>query len=71
MTRNELVVTIAGLIATFALPWPCVGEAENVDLRIATLSTPFDPQHGASALRPYGVLERVRTGPLAGSQPTR
>ena len=66
MNRKELAVTIAGLIATFALPWPQSEEA------------PQQPQAAASeamrtraAIGLYDSFGRVRTGPTEGIQPTR
>lgn len=70
MTRAELAVTIAGLIATFALPWPC-GEAESVELRVATIAVHFAPQGTANRPRPHEDVRRVRAVPDAKSQPTR
>ena len=68
MNRRELVVTIAGLIATFFLPWPQSDEA--LERRTSVVARSID---SVRASPPPGLYEsgRVRTGPTGGIQPTR
>jgi hypothetical protein len=62
MNRKELAVTVIGLLATFALPWPCAEEPavfeRNANQRIAIA----EPSGQALPVQPYGVRE-VRTDP--------
>lgn len=67
MNRKELAVTIAGLIATFSLPWPQSEEA--LERRQATMMA--DAGRPRATLGSYEIFGRVRTGPTEGIQPTR
>ena len=69
MTRSELAVTIAGLIATFCLPWP-QGEETHARRQIAAATRSTDAPANAR-LEVYETFGRVRTGPTEGTQPTR
>jgi hypothetical protein len=69
MTRSELAVTIAGLIATFCLPWP---QSEETHARRQFAAATHSIAARASArLGAYETFGRVRTGPTDGIQPTR
>ena len=68
MNRKELAVTIAGLIATFSLPWPQSQEAREPRPPTAVAS---DAARTRAAAGIYGSFGRVRTGPTEGIQPTR
>ena len=69
MNRSEYWVTIAGLIATFGLPWPQNDEALERPPTMAARSV--DPGWTSVLPRLYGTFGRVRTGPTEGIQPTR
>jgi hypothetical protein len=68
MNRKELAVTIAGLIATFALPWPQSDAAPELRRTTAAATQAAGCR---AALGLYGIFGRVRTGPAEGIQPTR
>lgn len=77
MSRSELAVTIAGLLATFFLPWPA-GEEAIERPRSASARAIEPAQAGvligpaqAGSGAPYGDFGRVRTGPTEGIHPTR
>ena len=71
MNRKELAITVVGLIATFALPWPCAEQGPQSEPTARISNSAGEHTRSLPRPRPYGVLERVRTGPLAGLQPTR
>ena len=69
MNRGELLVTIAGLIATFVLPWPAGGEA--LERRLMTDAGSIESAQPRALRGTYEAFGRVRTGPTEGIQPTR
>lgn len=69
MTRTELAVTIAGLVATFCLPWP---ESAPTADAYPLAAGPANQAPGRAALAaPHCDFGRVRTGPTEGIQPMR
>ena len=68
MNRKELAVTIAGLIATFALPWP---QSEQAPQRRQAAAAASEAMRTRAAIGLYDSFGRVRTGPTEGIQPTR
>ena len=70
MNRKELAVTIAGLVATFCLPWP---QSEESHARRQFAAAPRSIEAGTKTaqLEAYESFGRVRTGPTDGIQPTR
>ena len=69
MNRSELAVTIAGLIATFCLPWP---QSEETHARRQFAKPTRSIEAGTSAKpEAYEIFGRIRTGPTDGIQPTR
>ena len=69
MNRGELVVTIAGLIGTFFLPWPQNDAAPERRPTLVARSIDAGTEEAAAGL--YESFGRVRTGPKEGIQPTR
>ena len=69
MNRSELAVTIAGLIATFCLPWP-QSEETHARRQFAAATRPVEARTNVG-LEAYEIFGRVRTGPTEGIQPTR
>ena len=69
MQRGELVVTIAGLIGTYFLPWPQGDEAPERQPTMVARSIDAGTEDPAAGL--YESFGRVRTGPKEGIQPTR
>jgi hypothetical protein len=69
MSRSELAVTIAGLFATYFLPWPQNDAA--LERRPALTAHALESGRACVPLVFYGSFGRVRTGSPEGIQPTR
>ena len=69
MKRSELAVTVAGLIATFCLPWP-QSEETHAPRQVAAAAHVHEAKTNGR-LGAYEIFGRVRTGPTTGIQPTR
>jgi hypothetical protein len=71
MKRGELMFTIAGLVATFALPWPCSEQRAGLLPAGPTQPKLAVAAAGAQQQGRHIVFIPGRTGPFAGPQPTR